>query len=153
MLRLKHDVAGNAGVMFVAAELGRRGLIALPTIRNTEGVDLIVTEPLGGKSVSIQVKTSQGRAKKWLMTKKNEALASANLFYVLVSLGLPGELPEFHIVPSAVIAATIKKAHAKWLASPGKRGRKRKDSRLRTFFDAKAKYLDGWTTLGLKMID
>lgn len=87
------------------------------------------------------------------MTQKSEALTSPNLFYVLVSLGLPGELPEFHIVPSAVVAATIKKSHAKWLASPGKSGRKRKDSSLRTFFDAKAKYLDGWATLGLKMID
>lgn len=151
MARLKHDVAGSAGVMFVAAELGRRGLIALPTIRNTEGVDLIASEPLGGRSVAIQVKTTQSRQKKWLMKKKNETLLSPSLFYVLVNLGMPGELPEFHVVPSAVVARTLKRSHAAWLATPGRDGQSHEDTTLRAFFDPASKYLGAWEVLGLSM--
>jgi len=49
---------GAAGVFHVAAELSLRGMIALPTIRNTAGYDLIVTSHDGSKHANIQVKTS-----------------------------------------------------------------------------------------------
>src|SRR3972149_260105 len=101
MARLKTDIAGSAGVLFVAAELCRRGLIALPTIRNTEGVDLIVSEPRGGKSGGVQVKPTQGTQKNWLFSKKSETLKAPTLFYVLVNLGQPDKKPEYHVVPSA----------------------------------------------------
>jgi hypothetical protein len=38
---------GAAGVHFVVSELSLRGLIALPTIRNTAGVDVVVTDKMG----------------------------------------------------------------------------------------------------------
>jgi hypothetical protein len=38
---------GAAGVHFVVSELSLRGLIALPTIRNTAGVDVLVTDKKG----------------------------------------------------------------------------------------------------------
>ena len=152
MARLKHDMAGNAGVMFVAAELCRRGVIALPTARNTEGVDLIAAEPRGGKSVGIQVKTRQHGEKKWLLSKKGESLKSATLFYVFVNLGLPGAVAEFHVVPSAVVARTLKRGHRVWLATPGRNGRPHKDSALRAFFDLDSAYRDNWEALGLSLV-
>jgi hypothetical protein len=39
---VSNALVGIAGVHYVAAELSRRGLIALPTIRNTAGYDIIV---------------------------------------------------------------------------------------------------------------
>lgn len=152
MARLKQDIAGNAGVMFVAAELGRRGIIALPTIRNTEGIDLIVSEPHGGRGVAIQVKTRQHGEKKWLLSKKNESIKSDTLFYVFVNLGLPGNMPEFHIVPSAVVASTILKGHKRWLVTPGRRGQKHKDTSIRAFYDVDSKYRDNWNALGLTLV-
>ena len=38
---------GAAGVHFVVSEVSLRGLIALPTIRNTANVDVIVTNKQG----------------------------------------------------------------------------------------------------------
>jgi exonuclease III len=149
--RLKQDVAGNAGVMFVAAELGRRGLLALPTVRNTEGVDLIASEPLGGKSVSIQVKTTQGPEKKWLLGAKNEKYHTPTLFYVFVNLGLPGTLPDYHVVPSKVVADTISKGHAQWLATPAKGGKAHHDNAMREFRDRHSEYRDQWDALGLDL--
>jgi hypothetical protein len=153
MARLAAGFAGNAGVMFVAAELCRRGLIALPTARNTEGVDLVVSEPMGGKAVSIQVKTSQASIKKWLLSKKHESIASPNLFYVFVNLGSPGEVPEYHVVPSRVVARTIARGHVNWLATLGRGGQSHNDTSLRAFWDFEAKYRDNWAILGLKLVE
>jgi hypothetical protein len=152
MARLKHDLTGNAGVMFVAAELCRRGVVALPTARNTEGIDLIASEPSGGKSVAIQVKTSQRKTKKWLLTQKAESVKSPTIFYVFVNLGLPGECPEYHVVPSRVVAATIKKGHQNWLDTPGKSGRRHQDSKIRVFWDRGSKFRDNWPALGLSLV-
>lgn len=49
---------GAAGVFHVAAELSLRGMIALPTIRNTAGFDIIVASRDGLRHANIQVKTS-----------------------------------------------------------------------------------------------
>jgi hypothetical protein len=38
---------GAAGVHFVCGELSRRGFIALPTIRNTRGIDILAITPKG----------------------------------------------------------------------------------------------------------
>lgn len=57
-------LAGVAGEYFVAAELSRRGLIASITLRNTRGIDMVVTNASATRTVTIQCKTSRGRAKK-----------------------------------------------------------------------------------------
>jgi hypothetical protein len=60
----KHKIPGTihgmAGVFWVASELSRRKWIALPTVRNLKGVDIIAQQPESGKRVDIQVKTIQG---------------------------------------------------------------------------------------------
>jgi hypothetical protein len=52
------SLIGAAGVFHVAAELSLRNMIALPTIRNTAGYDLIATSLDGTSHANIQVKTS-----------------------------------------------------------------------------------------------
>jgi hypothetical protein len=41
------SLVGAAGVHYVVSELSLRGLIALPTIRNTSGVDIVVVNKDG----------------------------------------------------------------------------------------------------------
>jgi hypothetical protein len=77
-------LVGIAGVHYVAAELSRRGLIALPTIRNTAGYDIIVATPDGKKHANIQVKTSQNRVGFWPMPKPENVRATSKDYYVLV---------------------------------------------------------------------
>ena len=45
-------LVGAAGVHFVVSELSLRGLVALPTIRNTAGIDILVSEPDGSGQAS-----------------------------------------------------------------------------------------------------
>lgn len=75
---------GIAGVHYVVAELSRRGLVALPTIRNTAAYDIIVATPDGKKHANIQVKTSQNRVNFWPMPPAAKVCSKSNDYYVLV---------------------------------------------------------------------
>lgn len=77
-------LVGIAGVHYVAAKLSRRGLIALPTIRNTAGYDIIVITPDGKQHANIQVKTSLTKAKFWMMPPSKKVCTMPNDYYVLV---------------------------------------------------------------------
>jgi hypothetical protein len=60
-------------------------MIALPTIRNTAGYDIIVSSPDGLKHANIQVKTSAGRPKFWPVCQSIASVkTSPNDFYVLL---------------------------------------------------------------------
>jgi hypothetical protein len=149
--RLTGVQTGISGEYFVAAELTRRGYVASITLRNTAGIDILAANLTGSKSVSIQVKTRQGLRPVWTLGVKNETQRSDNLFYVLVILkpAEQGMLPEFYVVPSAVVANTITRSHRKWLRTPGKGGCKHNDNPMRKFWDNEGKYKNRWDLLGL----
>jgi hypothetical protein len=66
--RRDNSFIGAAGVHYAAYKLTRKRMLALPTVRNTPGTDLIVTSPDGRHHANIQVKTSQyKRAKFWII--------------------------------------------------------------------------------------
>jgi hypothetical protein len=81
---VSNALVGIAGVHYVAAELSRRGLIALPTIRNTAGYDIIVATPDGKKHANIQVKTSLKEVMFWPMPPSEKVCCKVNDYYVLV---------------------------------------------------------------------
>jgi hypothetical protein len=86
MKRRKNSSAltGIAGVHHVVSELSRRGMIALPTIRNTAAYDIIVVSPGGQKHANIQVKASAKAAKFWLMPAPNHVRAGPFDHYVFL---------------------------------------------------------------------
>ena len=75
---------GAAGVHFVVSELSLRGLIALPTIRNTAGVDVVVTNKQGTWQANLQVKTSRARVGFWPIGKKYKNWIGPNSYYVFL---------------------------------------------------------------------
>jgi hypothetical protein len=74
---------GNAGVFYAATELSLRGLIALPTARNTAGIDLLVSDPHGAP-YSLQVKTSQNRVTGWPTPKPEHIPTEAHHFFLFL---------------------------------------------------------------------
>lgn len=38
------QLTGAAGVFYVASELSMRGMVALPSIRNVKGADIVITQ-------------------------------------------------------------------------------------------------------------
>lgn len=84
--KLTRDKAliGAAGVHYVASEPSLRGLIALPTIRNTAGTDIVVTNPRGDWFANLQVKTSRSRVSFWPVGTHFDAWTGQNDYYVFL---------------------------------------------------------------------
>ncbi|HEX77102.1 MAG TPA: hypothetical protein G4O03_01625 [Dehalococcoidia bacterium] len=82
--KVANTLIGIAGVHFVVSELSLRGLIALPTIRNTAGVDVIVASSNGSWHANLQVKTSQRKVTFWPVSTHYEQWRGGNNFYVFV---------------------------------------------------------------------
>ena len=141
--------AGVSGEYFVAAELSKRGYIASITLRNTKGIDILATNSEATKTANIQVKTSQGKSRFWILTEKAESYHATGLFYIFVNLRGLSDRPEYFIVPSKTVASSVKRFHVKWLATPGRNGQKHNDNPLRQFHDPKEKYLERWDLLRL----
>jgi len=81
---------GAAGVHFVVSELSLRGLVALPTIRNTAGIDILVSKPDGSGQASLQVKTASMKRDYWPTSGPERCLKGQRSFYVFVQY-LPDE--------------------------------------------------------------
>lgn len=132
-MTLSKQLSGVAGEYYVAAELSRRGYLAAITLRNSENIDILVSNIQGDKLFSIQAKTTQNK-RKWILSKKIEEEKSENKFYIFVNI--PNEIdekPEFFIIESKKLSVKIKLGHKNWLESLGKNDKIRKDSDVRQF--------------------
>jgi hypothetical protein len=148
-MKISTQMAGTAGEYFVAAELSRRGHIASISLKNTCGVDVLVTNDLASHSVTIQCKTTRSNRRYWMLDKKCEKFFSDNHFYVFVVLGEPLHRPEFHVVPSKFVAEYTTERHREYHLKPKLDGTPRQDNSLRIFTDEEKKFLEKWELLGL----
>ena len=138
---------GNAGEFFVAAELERHGFTAALTQSNVKDFDILAIDRQTLKQYAIQVKTTAHKLKTWTLAQKNETLVHDNMIYFFVSLN-ELDIPEYHIVPSAIVAERIRHDHQVWLDTPGKKGQQHSNTTIRKFSDLSDEYLDRWDFLG-----
>lgn len=143
---------GNSGEYFVAGELERRGYTVAVPMSNVKDFDLLAIERDTHKQIAIQVKTTGYKQKKWTLSKKNESLVGDSIFYIFVALN-ELDVPEYHIVPSRIVANTLKKSHQTWLDTPGKNGQQHNDTDIRNFLDSGDTFLDKWDLLNIEIID
>ena len=138
---------GNSGEYFVAGELERRGFTVAVPMSNVKDFDILAINRENNKQFAIQVKTTTKN--NWLLSKKSESLQGDNIIYILVKLN-GFDLPEYHIVPSAVVVERIKSSHEVWLNTPGKYGQKHNDNNVRVFEDNSNEFLNRWDILNNK---
>lgn len=124
-------LTGASGEHYVMYRLLRMGYIAALAPKGVPNSDLIVTDVEGQLTAVIQVKTKSKKNANggWQMRAKHENLKSRNLFYCFVEdIVNP---PLVYVMPSAVVANVIGKAHKIWLSTLGKNGRAHKDNDIR----------------------
>jgi hypothetical protein len=122
-------------------------------LTNAKTVDILAADR-GGKPFSISVKTKTN-ASGWRFSEEAERTVDHSLFYCLVDLGRGGNLepPEVYVLPSEVVARTVRIQHAGWLSGTKANGEPRKDTPMRVLRDpyppgvgvsALAEYPAGW---------
>ena len=116
----------------MAGELSRRGFIAAITLRNSRGIDILVSRPGRKASATIQVKTALNSTDSWPIHKGDVISKGPNHYYVFVALNGRDGQPEYHIVKGKVVTR-CKAGHAPWLKGKKRDGARRKDSDRRVF--------------------
>jgi len=123
--KIDNALVGSAGVHYVAALLSMRGLIALPTIRNAPGIDLVVVNLAGTWHANIQVKTSQYKVNFWPISSRFHEFSGPNNYYAFVRYITKGCLFEVFLETAdnvirgaeTVIADTKERGLKEWAPS------------------------------------
>ena len=147
-------MVGAAGEYYVCAELCRQNILALITPKNNPLFDIVAADPLGKRTVSIQVKTmslhnKQGwRLSKDICTKR----MNPNLFVVLVNLKEDGT-NDYYIYEYDGLSERVSEVYGKYLSKLKRGGAKHKDVDFRWFdfkyfADEDRKRLNKWAILG-----
>lgn len=119
---------GMAGEYFVCAELCKLNILALLTPKNNPLFDVVATNPGGGKSVSIQVKTmgienKQGwKLGKDILIKKN----NSKLYVVLVNLK-ESEPNDYYVFKYDTLSDRVNEIYTEYLQQAKRDGTPRKD--------------------------
>lgn len=121
---------GNSGEYFVAAELERRGFTAAVPMSNTKDFDILAISRESNRQIALQVKTSRGKAKSWMLNQKCEELVGDDIYYVFISLN-ELEWPDYYIVESALVAQSMKLGYQLWINGGG--NGKRHETTMRKF--------------------
>lgn len=119
---------GNASQFYVAAELCRRGLVAVVTMGNCPNTDILCSNKEGTKFVHIQVKTFRPHNKTCAVGAKAEKIYGDNFFWIL------GGIPEttdkdqtfqYFIIPSKEMGQNVRESFELWKQTPGRKGQVR----------------------------
>jgi hypothetical protein len=151
--KISKNMVGIAGEYYVCAELCRHNILALITPKNNPLFDIVAVDPLGKRTVSIQVKTMSLHNKQgWrlsmdICTKRG----NPNLFVVLVNLKADGNY--CYIYEYDVLSERVSEAYAKYMSIPKRDGAQRKDVDFRWFdfkyfTDEDYRRLNRWGILG-----
>jgi len=102
----KHYFTGVTGLYLVAAALSKRKFIVSPTSRSANTADLLITDEFCQNAYAIQVKSNSTTFNFWLVGVNTSRIKSETFVYVFVNLRKTG--PEYHIVPSTVVATKVR---------------------------------------------
>jgi hypothetical protein len=146
--QVHRGLTGACGEYHVAAELSRRGWLATVTIKNSPGTDVLAQHLETGRVVMIQTKTASPGSNFRLKSSDERVARNDNEWYALVGLRGVDERPDFYLLPRNHVALHLYVGHRHWLSEPGRGGRPRVDSSIRSIYRADVvPYQERWELL------
>ncbi|OFZ44306.1 MAG: hypothetical protein A3D92_06515 [Bacteroidetes bacterium RIFCSPHIGHO2_02_FULL_44_7] len=153
-MRKKDEVRVSlAGEFAVLSQLALQGKDANMTLGNTKGVDILVSDPITGKMLKLEVKTNYRNEPRsevarseifgdvlncsgWILKKGNgnyDEKKDSNLFYCFVNIIKETKQCRFFVVPAKVVAKYVRDENKLWHREKKKEGKKVKVSDMRQF--------------------
>lgn len=152
--KISKNLVGVAGEYYVCAELCRRGILALVTPKNNPLYDIVAANPLGSRSVSIQVKTMSLQNKQGWRLNKEICIKqdNPNLFVVLVKLNDDGT-NDYYVYRHDDLSDRVSSLYSDYMTKPKRDGSLRKDVDfrwfdLKNFTDEDRSNRNNWQILG-----
>lgn len=144
MTDINSNSVSLAGEFAVLSQLALRGYDANMTLGRTKGVDILVSNPVTGRMLKLEVKTNFRSSRSaggnsrlfgrflsaWMMNEKHERMRDLDLFYCFVNIGESTKQFRFFIVPSRTVADYVSKQHKIWLNDKPTHSR---ENTMRTF--------------------
>ena len=144
----------DAAQFFVAAELCRRGLVAVVTLGNCPNTDILVSDANASGFCHIQVKTFRPNDRTVSVGQKAEQNPGERFFWVLAGIPEPNAKSQeyvFYILPASEMAKGVKAVHKLWSETPGKKGQRRNaETSMRTINLPPREEITGWSLLPYK---
>jgi len=139
-----------AGEFAVLSQLALRGKDANMTLGNTKGVDILVSDPVTGRMLKLEVKTHRRNIRgiginseifgrylsSWVMNKKHkdyDEKKDTNLFYCFLSIAESTKQFRFFIISAKDVADYIKWEFKHYQKMKRKAGEVAKDVGMRNF--------------------
>ena len=134
MSKISKNLVGTAGEYYVCAELCRQNILALITPKNNPLFDIVAADPLGKRTVSIQVKTMSLENKQGWRLNKDICIKrdNPNLFVVLVDLKSDGT-NDYYIYEHDALSERVSDLYAAYMQVSKRDGSLRKDVDFRWF--------------------
>lgn len=122
------NLTGSAGEYFVCSELCKHNLVPLLTPKNNPLFDIMVTNPSGSQSVSIQVKTMGLDNKQgWKLSKQViEKQNNPALFIVLVNLN-KDQTNDFYVFRYDDVVEKVIAVYEKYINQPKQNSEQKKE--------------------------
>lgn len=123
-----NTITGTTGEFYVAAELGRLGILALITPKNNPLFDIVAVNPDATKFAFIQVKTnSEGNTQGWKLNKQIDTKKNnPNLFLILVNIKKDSPC-DYYIFKYDDFVERVNQVYQSYISSPKKDGSKKKE--------------------------
>ena len=151
---ISKGLIGVAGEYYVCAELCRRNILALVTPKNNPLFDVVASDPVGQRVVSIQVKTmSMQNERGWRLNKDiTIRRGNANLFVVLVDMKAGGT-NDYYVYEYDSLAERVGEVYAQYFSRPKRDGSPRQEVSFRwfdyrDFNEEDRQRLNNWALLG-----
>ena len=150
---INSTILGAAAEHYVMCQLLRQGKIAALAPAGVPDADIIVSDRVGSTLAAVQVKARRnlGADGGWHMKAKHEDMVRELLYYCFVDFGDSiTDMPKCWVIPSAVVAHTLKSTHAVWLITPGRNNVPHTDHNMRRLLPHYAlmagdpQYSGGW---------
>ncbi len=133
-MKNNNNLTGVTGEYYVCAELGYKGILAIPTPKNNPLFDLLAADLDAEQIIAIQVKTmSKGNKQGWRLSKNiTNRKNNPNLYVVLVNLLEEGKC-DYYIYPYDTLSEKVEKTYSKYISTAKRDGTKRKEVDFRWF--------------------
>lgn len=139
---------GNTSQFYAAAELCRRGLVAVVTMGNCPNTDVLCSNKEGTKFAHIQVKTFRPRDKTCSVGMKAGKDYGDNFYWMLCGIPEPDDKDQtfqYFIIPSKEMGRNVRECFELWAKTLGKKGQVRnQENTFRAVALPPRKDLNGW---------
>jgi hypothetical protein len=144
---MSRNLRATSARSLVANQLIRLGYVTEIKPATAPNTNILCSNVEQTKSVHIIVATYRPGKGTCSVGLKAEKDFGDNFFWVLAGISSDGSAgaAECFVIPSTVLAKNVSLGHQRWLADPGKRGQRRKDSTVRTVHLPPKKNYIGWS--------